>query len=403
MTGLDPVTAGGAMAAGSVLNTILDISKGISTAKSRMKPGSMADITQVARVEPLTVIDGDVAYLPELPDILQSLNSLFSGYYIQAIAMLTDVGNIKVVKLLDRLNPNRKQDIHAFIGSFAEAYAAESIHNRLGASFNWKMNADNYKWRLPTEYNRIAMEAEVEETPDRFKPPVPDKVTLKGVTDDKQLLSMSESINLSVGKMINVTLQSNGDTRVIPIAIRLIVQELHKAALLDMLGKGTVDVGLTERFWRWKEGRINFMSDLIFSLDLIKQQKKAVMYDKDGVQTEIMRRQRNNAVAGLMSKSSSLNDASNLFVISQQTADELESRYNLRMKDFASRSRMFDHTNAFIVAVVDREAERVHFYHRGVRQASSLGYRDIKSANKGTGPDIAEILNAYKKGEAPTF
>lgn len=42
-----------------------------------------------------------------LPDVLQSLQSIFSGYYLQALAISTNIGKINVVKHLDKLNPNR--------------------------------------------------------------------------------------------------------------------------------------------------------------------------------------------------------------------------------------------------------------------------------------------------------
>ena len=394
MTGIDPVSVGGAAAAGSVLNTIIDLGSAAKTAASHVKPSSLTDVTQVVRVEPLTIIDSDCAYLDYLPDVLQSLNSQFCGYYLQAASLLADISNVKVAKMLDRLNPNRNPDTAAFIGEFSKAYAKESIREELGEGFRWKMAQESYKWRLPTEYNAVAMEAEV--TRDKVKNGI-------NIQDNKTILSLNESINLSVGKLINVTLTSNGQSMTLPIAVRLIVTELPKSSLLQLFAAGSEDTGIVERYYKWKSGRISFVSDLILCQDLIKKHKKALMNDKDGVLSEIMRRNKNHVLAGFMSKNPSVAAASNLFVISKETAEQLELQYDIKMDDFKSRQKMFDSSYAMIVVVIDREWERVNFYHNGVRMPTSLGLRDIKMANKGNGPDITDILNAYKKGEAPTL
>lgn len=387
----DPVTVA---ATGSVLNTIIDLGASVGTAKRHMKPSSLTDVTQVARVEPLTIIDSDCAYLDYLPDVLQSLNSQFCGYYLQAASLLADISNVKVARMLDRLNPNRNPDTAAFIGEFHKAYSKESIKEELGDSFRWKLAQESYKWRLPTEYNTVAMEAEIDRTKPKnsFAP-----------SDSKTLLSLNEATNLSVGKLINVTLTSNGQSMTLPIAVRLIVSEMPKSSLLSLFSASGENNGFVERYYKWKAGRINFVSDLILCQDLIKKHKKDLMNDKEGVLSEIMRRNKNHVLSGFMSKNPSVASASNLFVISKETADQLASQYDIRMDDFKSRQRMFDSSYAMIVVVIDREWERVNFYHNGVRMPTSLGLRDIRMSNKSGGPDIADILNAYKKGEAPSL
>ena len=56
-----------------------------------------------------------------------------------------------------------------------------------------------------------------------------------------------------------------------------------------------------------------------------------------------------------------------------------------------------------IIVVINREFQRVNFYHRDIRMPTSVGVRDIKMSSKGNGPDITDILNAYMKGVQPTL
>ena len=59
---------------------------------------SLVKLTQVSRVEPITMIDSRLRVTPYLGDVLQSLVSLFSGYYLQAIAIQANVGAINTVR-----------------------------------------------------------------------------------------------------------------------------------------------------------------------------------------------------------------------------------------------------------------------------------------------------------------
>ena len=54
-----------------------------------------------------------------------------------------------------------------------------------------------------------------------------------------------------------------------------------------------------------------------------------------------------------------------------------------------------------LLFVVDTEWEMVKIYHRGIEHPTRLTIKELKSAGKGNGPDIAEILKAYQLGRAP--
>jgi hypothetical protein len=53
------------------------------------------------------------------------------------------------------------------------------------------------------------------------------------------------------------------------------------------------------------------------------------------------------------------------------------------------------------LVVIDKQYERVTFYHRGINQATELGVRDLKASQKGNGPDVSDILRAYTMGQNP--
>ena len=370
---LSPVNEG-TLAAGSVLSTVMDTYAKAQAVGSHLKTSSLVSATSVARVEPIVIVDKDCLFLEYLPDILQSTQSIFVGYWLQALSLITNVGDVNVGRVLDKLNPNRKVDTSGFLNTIVSAgigkesltYASESL-----------------KYKLPT----VALEA---------------KDDNKGGALAK-VDNIDDLTNLSIGKIINVTIKNNGQEAVIPISFRLMVNTLPPASCVQLLSQGSVDLSFSERWFKWRAGRISFIKDLVFCQDLIREQKRTLMTDKDGVYSEIAKRAKNSKLASFFSKNPSLAEASNIVVISEETAMQLRVKHNLNLDNFKDRQKIFDKTYAMILVVIDRNYERVNMYHYGISTSTSVGLRDIKVANKGSGPNIMEVLAAFKGGNAPVF
>ena len=370
---LSPVNEG-TLAAGSVLSTVMDTYAKAQAVGSHLKTSSLVSATSVARVEPIVIVDKDCLFLEYLPDILQSTQSIFVGYWLQALSLITNVGDVNVGRVLDKLNPNRKVDTSGFLNTIVNAgigkesltYASESL-----------------KYKLPT----VALEA---------------KDDNKGGALAK-VDNIADLTNLSIGKIINVTIKNNGQEAVIPISFRLMVNTLPPASCVQLLSQGSVDLSFSERWFKWRAGRISFIKDLVFCQDLIREQKRTLMTDKDGVYSEIAKRAKNSKLASFFSKNPSLAEASNIVVISEETAMQLRVKHNLNLDNFKDRQKIFDKTYAMILVVIDRNYERVNMYHYGISASTSVGLRDIKVANKGSGLNIMEVLAAFKGGNAPVF
>lgn len=335
------------------------------------KADSLIDYTQVARVEPIVLIDADCVYLEALPEVQQSLLSIFAGYYLQAVAISTTVGKIEVFRSLDKLNPHRNP--------------VDSAANAGG----WLLAEENYKHRLPTPGNKVAMEAEEQNS----------AMALGRDT----LTTLRELTNLSVGKMFNVEITDGLHRATIPISIRLMASSLPSASLVHILSQESQDNSMKERYHAWRAGRLSFIKDLVFCQDLIDAHRKNLMADTDNIYANLIKRSRGNQLSTLVSANPSVSTASNMVVISNTTAEQLELSVNGQLKNFKTREAIFKQTYLMLMAVVDKQWERVTFYHRGINGSTEVGMRDLKAANKGSGPDVSDILRAYNLGNAPTL
>lgn len=360
----------------TVLQKIGDITNIFTKAHGSYKTVSLAEVTKLARVEPLTIVSKDCMNLEYLPDVLQTLTNIFTGYYLQAVALQTKIDNVNIRKVLDRLNPDR--DFY---------HPAFESHKDIQT-----ISIENYKYLLP----RPAMEASGSSQLESNLP-TPE---ISGPEASKVL---NENLNMAVGKMLEVTIQSGEQKVKIPVMVRLAPAVIPNQSIVHILALKAEDNTLVERFHAWRSGRIAFIKDFILCQDLIDQHKKALMNDETGTYSEIIRRANNAKAYGALSNNPSLVSASNIFVLSETAAEEVEQKLGGKLDNARIRQKAFENTYAMIIAVIDRNFERVTFYHRGIAASTDVSIRDIKSSNKSKGPDILDIMNALAGGKAPSF
>jgi hypothetical protein len=215
--------------------------------------------------------------------------------------------------------------------------------------------------------------------------------------------TLKDLANLSVGKQFSVEITDGNHSASIPVSVRLMASSLPSANLVHILSLNSQDNSMKERYHGWRGGRLEFVKDLVLCQDLIDAHRKNLMADTDGIYTNLIKRSRSNGLAAIASGNPSIATASNLVIISNDTAAKLELEINGKLDDFKTREKIFKETYVMIMAVIDKQWERVTFYHRGIHGRTEVGVRDLKAANKGNGPDVSEILKAYQVGNSPSL
>lgn len=344
-------TGGAAQAGLNVLGQIL------SKAQAVNKADSYISYTQPARVEPIMLVDVDCLFSDMLPDTVQSLTSIFAGYYLQAFTLSTTVGSVSVVKHLDKLNPNRDPVI---------ALGLESA---------------DYTHKLPT----ISMEADDD---------------IVGANTRDAVKEVKELTNLSVGKLLNVEIVDGENKVTIPISIRLMANSIPSDNLVHILSAGNKDTSFKERWHGWRSGRLELVRDLILCQDLIDAHTKTLVNDKSGIYANILSRRSKNAAAAVLGGEISIASASNLAIISSDSARKLETEVMGQLSNFKTRQKIFEETYMMILVVIDKEWDVATFYHRGIPEATTASLRDLKSANKSGGTDVMSILSAFREGKS---
>ena len=353
----------------------------LSKADSYLGSKSLIDITSAARVEPLLLVDADVVNLEYIGDVAQTMQALFTGYYLQAIDIIASIGSVNVGKKLGPLNPNRPALL---------SYGIDMPTVSEGA--DWRSCMESYQHRLPTTKNKIAMALEA-------KPAI-----VSSASGKDSLKTVFENVPLSVGKMYEVTLKEGDRQASIKIAIRLMANTVPTSMMINLMSLNSkLDMDLKERFHAWKAGRLSFVKDLILCQDLIEKHRNMMIKDKSGVYSEIINRQNKTMLNQASDRSPSYAVASNLAIISEETAAQIEVKQLGKLNNYKTRHQVFQNTNLMILAVVDSGFERVKFYHRGIAAHTEMSIKDIKNSNKGNGAEITDVLKAFISGNAPVL
>ena len=343
--------------------------------------GSLVQIAQQFRVEPILLVDTDVALLDWMSDLAGALHANFTAYYLQAVDAMGQVGGVSVGAKLAPLSPNR----------------SITLLDRDCVT----LNMENYKYSLPSPHKKPHPVPTVHITQEASNPNNESKLSTGSrlSTDAKAGDNLRDNAGMSVGKIITVTLCEGQQQASVKIAIRLLAKNVSSRVLVDMMSfKNHFNTSMKERWESVKLGDMSFVEFILMG-DLIKASRNTQIRDKSGIFTEIQQRASKNFKAGLISRAPSLNTASNLAIISTETAQMLEMKLGGPLDSLKMREIVFNNSQLMILAVVDKEWERVKFYHNGMSTILEVDRRDLKASGKKEGAEIVEMMKAFMAGK----
>lgn len=338
---------------------------------------SLVDYTKSTRSEPITLLSRELAAYAAISDVMQSLVSIYSGFYLQSIAIAVNVGRVDVIRVLDKVNPNR------------DPIEAGGLWIDTGLS--------NESYQLPGLEPAATRRVSLESFRDLEESAVVSRY------DRNSIDILSASSNLAVGKVFNVEISDQGQTASIPVSVRLLVAPLEQDVFLNILTHASKDNSVKESFYGIKSGRRKLISDGVFALDLIREHRKTLMKDKSGQYEAILKRANKNRISGIVSLNPSVATASNIAVISKNDARILEGEVKGKISDSKVRNRIFDNTYLMLLVIVDTDFDMVTIYYNGIEQPTQLSVRDLKTVNKGNNMDVAEITRLLMLGQAPRY
>lgn len=352
---------------------------------------SLTDVAKLTRAEFFTVIDNDCLNIDFLSDVKQSALNIAIGYYLQAIAVLGAVDSAKVTNTLARVTPTATPVYNPSAGGSSIMFSKESYASGRDGTIDgtFKLAAESYQWKLPLNSDALSLEAKD-----------------GGGGGFREVGFLNSSSNLSVGKMVEVTLSDSEDSNSkvkLPVSFKLSVSTSPSDAIVSALSLDNRNTTMTERYHAWRMGDISFWKDFILCQDMIKERKKLMMSNKNGAIHKMIERSNSGRITGLMNGKPSMAAATAIFMMSSTTAEELETKLSGSLSSVNIRNKIFQSGHMMLLVVIDKAYEQVTFYHRDIAEPTVLTLRDMKMANKDTGPNLTDIMKAFMMGNSPTF
>lgn len=387
---LETIAAAGAV---TLLKVLASLPETLRAAKS----GSLVEYTKSTRVEPIVLMDRNVSHLPYATNILYSAITMVSAYYLQAVSLSVKVGRIDPVAVLDKLNPSRD--------------AAENAAQSLAGIFNTGLAS--YEGRLPTFSDRAtlitSMEAFGDKVADRFKEERDRDHKAKELIGSSGGAEIAKEINqaqnLSVGLMLNVEFESEGSRAKVPVNVRLITSPVAPSTIVDIVSQATgVNKDRKERSYMWSANQLATIRDMFFCLDLADKHRNTLIEDKSGIYKEMNRRKSQNKLSTVLSlgKRPSVATASNILIITKETANEIEASLGGRLSSERIRNKIFEDTMLMLIYIVDTRFEMLTIYTRSVALPTEVPIKALKTNDKKQ-PDMLEMFNALRGGQPPRF
>lgn len=353
-------------------------------------PVSLADISKIARVEPITLISSNLTGTKELYNILHGVLNIYAAFYLQAIHILSaQLADVRILKILDKTNPDR--DMKTLLTSGYTAYENLNIKT---------LSLENCKFKLPmiaTDKPSFAMESIFDEDANNV------------LTSSTQKLETFEKLGSAVGKVMEVKFtvrgndSKNSDEITIPVVVKLDNMVIPADVIDQILTANADEITLGSRFKDALAGRIGFIKDFILCSDLIKSQKKTMIKDPTGYYNQLMKRINNSRMYSALSGNISLAGVSSIVVISEEDESFVQKQIGGKLTNEHTREIIFNNTSAMCIVVVDKEWERVSIYVKDIDGFSQNSFDAFKSmADKGNN-NIADIIKAFSLNNAPSF
>lgn len=368
------------------------------------KTTSLINASAPSRVEPVTLIDNTIALIPEIDDVLQSALNMFSCYYLLAFDLSIPINGINVLKRLDQLNPNRSVSDAVLSTDWAE----ESYHSGLGVSTMEGINLFDYTEEASNTTvnhyggqggNARARGGNASVGNINVKTSSGDKGTNQSSHGNQK--ELRESDNLSVGKMLELTIKEGSHEARFNVMVRLMARVVRADILANVLTMDRRKLTVIERWHQMRSGEISFFADYLLGRDLIKAHRKNLVNDDTGIYKAEIERNRKNTVAGLVSGRPSLAGSSTIAVVSRETANQIERTIRGRLTDKRKRDDFFSKNNLMTLVVVDPDDSTVTFFSESINTFTEVTFNQLKRVSQSKNQDLLPLLSAFKDSKSP--
>ena len=325
--------------------------------------GNIVKLVNGLSVEPIIITTEAARRSPAYKSSVNMMLDMFSGYYLQAFQIMTELYGL-------------------------DARLAVSLLNNRNISYVTK---ENYlSDLLNTESFLISKENDDNNKKAKFL--------------DNDVRSWYEQRTLEVSVDVK---KSNGKNTVvtIPVIIRAQVIETDIKSIMNFMQPTTRhDKSFLARFREWRSGGISFM-DLIFVQDLRAEYRKNKIQDKDDMLTIVNNRNRSSQAKRIESDGvRGFEGLYNMLLIHESDTRELNNFIKGDITKPKFKEDLLKAASSILYCSLDDDYERAAFFITDTQIETVVPFKKLdKKAGKNSSDDMIEIVKAILAGRPMTF
>lgn len=231
--------------------------------------------------------------------------------------------------------------------------------------------------------------------------------TAKGEDEDKTNFvqvggktfpDLHEFAPLAIGKVVNATIYGDNGAKIeFPLTFRQIPMPMKAADLTMTFSAAKIEDGFKARIMMMKTGELT-SPEFCSGFDIVKERFRIRNEEISGYYKEALARETGNRMAAIKTGLVSFNSMANTFILSKDTANQLELDIGKRFDDPKSREKIFSAVKANTIIVCNEDRGVFTFYTHGSNMAETYTRKDLSNKSKkdtgsNTLADLVKLLN----------
>ena len=417
---------------------------------------SLSQYSTEMQLRPVIAIEKEIQNDEKMGTLVHTAISNFAGYYVVALSIDNTINGVSVGKILSKYSPTR--DAAAEIAKFGfdtmvqvanqsnNSYVQKAINAIEGISLSHEKAA----YQLPVSFPKLGevyqtgitelstegigewlgkvvedISGRTKEALERGEASIEDNIqredTLRTeysrdgqgntsvnrhdvVTDTGNDVrrDINALQNLAVGKLLNVSISRDKAIATVSLMLKPTLVGLKSVSLVAIASVSKQPKTFSER-WNafWNRETINTFWDYLFCRDLVEARARNLVEDTTGYYEEVLKRNKSNKTAALLTGEFSVGTVANTWIISNHTATRIETAIGARLdKNKRARDKFMEESGCMTLIVYNPDYQRVFIYNHGLEEVSeiSMNYLEKKVNDKNFDMDVFKLLS---QGSAP--
>lgn len=417
---------------------------------------SLSQYSTEMQLRPVIAIEKEIQNDEKMGTLVHTAISNFAGYYVVALSIDNTINGVSVGKILSKYSPTR--DAAAEIAKFGfdtmvqvanisnNSYTPKATNAIEGISLSHEKAA----YQLPVSFPKLGevyqtgitelstegigewlgkvvedISGRTKEALERGEASIEDNTqredTLRTeysrdgqgntsvnrhdvVTDTGNDVrrDINALQNLAVGKLLNVSISRDKAIATVSLMLKPTLVGLKSVSLVAIASVSKQPKTFSER-WNafWNRETINTFWDYLFCRDLVEARARNLVEDTTGYYEEVLKRNKSNKTAALLTGEFSVGTVANTWIISNHTATRIETAIGARLdKNKRARDKFMEESGCMTLIVYNPDYQRVFIYNHGLEEVSeiSMNYLEKKVNDKNFDMDVFKLLS---QGSAP--